>query len=1316
MSKKTPQQAIVNLLEAMLLILLVLVAAYVSLGRMLIPRVDDYRPQIERLLSAALNVPVHIQALSGEWHYLDPRLEIDGFRIGNDTAGITFNRLTVELNSFQSLLERDLVVSDLFIDSLSLRLTQNPSGAWQIDGMPVAETPPDLSILLTSLPYLESVEMTSLHIDVEGQLAHYQIRNQPDQVFELRADGAKKSMSLPLSVQKLGENSYNDSLQLLGEYRGDPRELDSFFASLYLQVPSIELADLIRPVEAQKFEFTELGLGGEFWLDFDGSVLELRGSTLTGAVRALVDGQQLTLLKDLRSEFSVVRKNLNEVQVYFESLSAEAESERIELNELSVFYRNLEGDQSLVAYLPTLSIDSLVKVVTATGQRTALLPEKTNEVLSAMALSGELEQLFFYLDDLESKPVPHFSGLVRGLALGAYAGVPGISHLDGFVSLGQQGGFLDIHNDGNFKLDFGAMFPSPWSFDSAHARLNYTVTPEAVQISSGLIKLTEGQLVAAGRVQINLPPDRENHTWGLEIGIRRADLSTAHRYLPEVLSPTLREWLVQAMVKGSAAESGLLFHGSLFRDAPKIRKVHELYFNVEEATLAYDPAWPVLQALDATVYINNAKVESHHGTATIFASELEQIEVSLPITPEGVADTIHVSGAIRGDFSDAVKVLNETPLATITGEMASTWAASGKVAGEIRLNVPLGPRAGEPVKVKVSVDIDGGDLLMGNANFAVNAIVGNVSYTSDKGLTAAPFDALIFGEPARHEILSTLDSAGTLREILVVGDGRVDVEELYTWSEQALLTKAAGKFDYHSAIRVPTGGAKGGLSVEITSNLLGVAIDLPQPMGKLALDPMPMNYQQTFFESSDEVGLTLGDRVKALLKRREGILVGGQVHFGLSPMGAVAFDKLRVTGELQRADYGLWQQLSEDLASRMEISLASEVAQTLDSVDLHVEHFTVFGFELESIDLNVSRREQAWNVAVQNEILKGIVGVPDEAEIPIDLDLEYLKFITQDDNIDLFENLDPGDLVAVNFRTKRLMKDAEDYGSWAFNFRPNTQGGRFESLTANVKGLQIDSSASIDWRVSDVGQQSHFVGTVKANDLAVALKQWGFASSIQGNDFVFESDIQWAGSPTMIEFDVIEGHITISAKGGRFVQAESSTGALKLLGIFDFASLAKRFRFDFSDIVNEGFSFNKINGGARFNRGVVDVLQPITIEGSSSIFRVGGQLNTNTGALDSDLIVTLPVSRNLPWYAAYSALANQLVGAGVFIAQKIFEDQINKMTSAKYKVTGTVDLPVIEFVSIFSDSVRETPEVEPTTETISEDRKDSAVASPQAPE
>ena len=90
--------------------------------------------------------------------------------------------------------------------------------------------------------------------------------------------------------------------------------------------------------------------------------------------------------------------------------------------------------------------------------------------------------------------------------------------------------------------------------------------------------------------------------------------------------------------------------------------------------------------------------------------------------------------------------------------------------------------------------------------------------------------------------------------------------------------------------------------------------------------------------------------------------------------------------------------------------------------------------------------------------------------------------------------------------------------------------------------------------------------------------------------------------------------------------------------------------------------------------------------------KVGGNVDINTKTLDNDMIVTLPVSRNLPWYAAYSAIATgPLIGAGVWLAQKVFETQIDQMSSAKYKITGTVDAPVIEFVSIFSDSVRETP-------------------------
>ena len=41
------------------------------------------------------------------------------------------------------------------------------------------------------------------------------------------------------------------------------------------------------------------------------------------------------------------------------------------------------------------------------------------------------------------------------------------------------------------------------------------------------------------------------------------------------------------------------------------------------------------------------------------------------------------------------------------------------------------------------------------------------------------------------------------------------------------------------------------------------------------------------------------------------------------------------------------------------------------------------------------------------------------------------------------------------------------------------------------------------------------------------------------------------------------------------------------------------------------------------------------------------------------------------------------------LAQKVFENQINQMSSAKYKISGSIEEPEIQFVTIFNDTVRE---------------------------
>ena len=46
--------------------------------------------------------------------------------------------------------------------------------------------------------------------------------------------------------------------------------------------------------------------------------------------------------------------------------------------------------------------------------------------------------------------------------------------------------------------------------------------------------------------------------------------------------------------------------------------------------------------------------------------------------------------------------------------------------------------------------------------------------------------------------------------------------------------------------------------------------------------------------------------------------------------------------------------------------------------------------------------------------------------------------------------------------------------------------------------------------------------------------------------------------------------------------------------------------------------------------------------------------------------------------------------AGVLATQKfIFEDRFDQFSSAKYKISGPLDSPDFEFISIFNDDVRD---------------------------
>jgi uncharacterized protein YhdP len=93
--------------------------------------------------------------------------------------------------------------------------------------------------------------------------------------------------------------------------------------------------------------------------------------------------------------------------------------------------------------------------------------------------------------------------------------------------------------------------------------------------------------------------------------------------------------------------------------------------------------------------------------------------------------------------------------------------------------------------------------------------------------------------------------------------------------------------------------------------------------------------------------------------------------------------------------------------------------------------------------------------------------------------------------------------------------------------------------------------------------------------------------------------------------------------------------------------------------------------------------ETLDVKGPSSSFQMNGSIDMINETMNTDLIVTLPISSNLPWVAA---LAGGLpVAAGVYVAGKIFQNQFEKLSSASYSLQGSWDQPEVKLKRIFDD-------------------------------
>ena len=93
--------------------------------------------------------------------------------------------------------------------------------------------------------------------------------------------------------------------------------------------------------------------------------------------------------------------------------------------------------------------------------------------------------------------------------------------------------------------------------------------------------------------------------------------------------------------------------------------------------------------------------------------------------------------------------------------------------------------------------------------------------------------------------------------------------------------------------------------------------------------------------------------------------------------------------------------------------------------------------------------------------------------------------------------------------------------------------------------------------------------------------------------------------------------------------------------------------------------------------GVFVTQAPITMTGPSSNLELNGTLNMVNEGIDAKLLVTLPVTNNLP--IAALIVGAPAIGGALFIADKLLGDRVARFASVQYDVKGTLHDPQLKF-------------------------------------
>lgn len=1235
----------------------VLAGTFAAFTWWVLPNLDSWRPELERELSQTVGRQVSIRQLSGAWQGVAPRLTLKGFTLSNPQSGsaLTLDAVIIK-PSWASLLVWEPRFSRIQVDSPKVELVRGKDKVLYLNGMDVSSTPSD--------GRFSNWLLQQERIEINGASLRWRDEWLGLQPLSLERGDLKLTHGLlghKLQIIGRPERALGEAVTLDARWRGDDvNQFSRWSGKINLRLAGARVGAWSRYLE--RFGLLRTGHGnGEMRAEFNEGVLTslFADVKVSGAVFRPTGVGEMSL-PEFSGKVDLQRSRDGIYKVKASDLTLATE------NGLAFNRANAEAQyQAGLKGFGEVKIDNsdlapLAPIIHALGA-------DRNPLFARFAPLGRLSGLSTQWKGAIDAP-KSYRVATRFTRLGWSEDkqVPGLTGASGEIHFNEKGGELQLDSK-DTQVRLSRVFAKPLSFSQLSAKVDWSLEPTGVAVRISSVDFTNKDL--SGQLDGNYRYTRQGPGQIELTGrIGAVPIVRVPDYLPYDAGKDTIDWLTGALKGGTARNVALELKGDLAAFPFKGGKGghFSVKTDIDRGQLRFDPAWPTLDGIQGLLAFENERMTVTANQVSTLGLPLSKVVVTIPDLDASPAHLL-VNGEVNGPLSKMLAYTVQSPVNEWLGGFTGQLAATGNAKLGLKIQLPLAGT--EKEKVNGDLDFAGNTLKFTQLPIpTAERVDGRLSF-NENGVDIKSLRLATLG--GHFALKANTDAAG---KMVFSAAGDADSRQVLKQYVPVLAQFADGHSQYMVNFQV----GKDLDSLVVSSPLIGTRFNAPAPANKAPAEALPFtltlrpNVQS---HSGMLLDYALSGRARGSMKLgKDGDLLAGTVLVGRSD-GAMPARGIAIRTRSSVVDLDAW------LSTFNRVPGASAGSQPLE-IHVDTDALQVAGYRLSKANgaayYDPARR--AWKVD-----------------------------LTSTQGAGSGEYRDGHD--ALHARLSRLVLPLPELqaapASGAVASTPKLGGGRYPALDLSIDNLlwrnrelgKLELQAQRDgnswnvqrWRLAnkDGRLEGSLVAKEDANgrqqrvdaEFAANADNWGNllarlgdpGSVVKGRGSL-NGRLNWEGGIANLGAEKLNGSVSMNVRDGRFAKVD--TGAARLLGVLSLQSIARRFRLDFSDVFQSGFTFDKLVGQATIQRGVFHSDQ-VSLQGPSADITLKGEVDLVREQQRLQVRVVPFLSESA---ALGAALVNPIAGVAALAAQKVLQDPLNKLFAVEYLVTGSLSNPDVQQV------------------------------------